>query len=152
MSAFDENLIAARENEAKIEALLDIANRDASAGKYGAVQEAERLQRLLDATHDPVAEERLREALIAEGVIDEDGELVPDPADVEPVPEGTIDEVLAWVHGGEPGDEPTDGWEDRARRALEAEEAGTERVGITVPLSRALAEHAESSGDAPGDD
>jgi hypothetical protein len=43
---------------------------------------------------------------------------------VEDVPDGTIPEVRAWVFGKTyPDTVPDDGWQDRARAALEAEEA-----------------------------
>lgn len=160
-AAFDENLDRARQSEADIEALLDNAKRDAAIGKAGAFQEAERLQALLDATHDPVAAERLFDDLVDRGVIDEngdeildeapagDGEELEDEPDEEAVPEGNIEEVLAWVHGGEPGDEPTEGWRQRAERALQAEETGADRKGVTEPLRRALAEAPESPQEAP---
>jgi hypothetical protein len=44
-----------------------------------------------------------------------------DPASF--VPSGTAAEVLDWVRGGPEGDDPTDDWEDRARAALEVEQA-----------------------------
>ena len=158
MSAFDDNLERARSSEAEIEALLDTAKRDAASGaRYGAQQEAERLQGLLDAMHDPTAEQALFDQLVADGQIDEDGERIdpeaqpaePDPEpDPDAVPDGNIEDVLAWVHGGEAGDEPTEGWRDRAERALQAEETGADRKGVTEPLRRALAEPADSPAAA----
>lgn len=50
------------------------------------------------------------------------------------VPDGTVVDVLDWV------DEPTDGWQDRARQAIAAEQARGEdaRKGIVDRLTEAL--------------
>lgn len=63
------------------------------------------------------------------------------PAPVEgAAPSGNVDDVLAWVHGGErPDDPPSAGWQDRALVALDTEEAsGRPRKGIVDPLTAAL--------------
>lgn len=57
---------------------------------------------------------------------------LPDPEDtqeMEPVPDGAAHEILSWV-----GDDL-----DRARIALEAEQAGKQRVGLTADLEKMLA-------------
>lgn len=162
MTAFDENLNLARENEAELERLLDIAKRDVSAGKAGAQQDADRLQALLDATHDPVAEDALFESLLERGAIDEDGESIDPDAEPEPVdddeddepdpdavPDGSIEVVLGWVHGGAHDEAPTEGWRDRAEKALRAEQTGQDRKGIVEPLTRALAEPPAEPAQAP---
>jgi hypothetical protein len=62
-----------------------------------------------------------------------------EPAPIE-VPEGSVDELLAWVHGGDSGTTPTDGWYDRARAALEVEKAGeSPRKTLVEPLEREIA-------------
>lgn len=49
------------------------------------------------------------------------------------VPEGTVDEVLAWV------DQGTDGWPARAQAAIDTEDASDHpRKTITEPLTAAL--------------
>lgn len=49
------------------------------------------------------------------------------------VPDGTVDDVLGWVHGGpEPEGDPADGWEDRAAAALEAEHAKGDKARSTL--------------------
>lgn len=69
------------------------------------------------------------ELVIVEGHTD------PDLLDI--VPDGTVDEVLAWVNvRGVEGDH---GWQLRARLALQAEEASDHpRKGIIEPLNAAL--------------
>lgn len=46
-----------------------------------------------------------------------------DPVDPSSVPDGTIDSVIAWVHGASEDDSPTEGWDERAALALAAETA-----------------------------
>jgi hypothetical protein len=61
------------------------------------------------------------------------------PTPIE-VPEGSVDELLAWVHGGDSGSTPTDGWQDRAKAALDVEKAGeSPRKTLVEPLERELA-------------
>ena len=60
--------------------------------------------------------------------------VVVEAPDAPPVPpEGTVDEVLAWV------DQGTDGWRARAQAAIAAEDASEHpRKGIIEPLTAAL--------------
>jgi len=51
-----------------------------------------------------------------------------DTVEMEPVPEGSAADVLAWV----------DGDVDRAQAALDAENAGKQRVGLTSDLEKIL--------------
>ena len=68
--------------------------------------------------------------------------------DDEDVPTGSIAEVLAWVHGGDGGDEPTEGWEARAQAALDAERAKDKpRAGLVDRLEAVLPEESAGSDD-----
>lgn len=62
------------------------------------------------------------------------------PAADDGVPEGTVPTVLDWVRGAPEGDDPTDGWQERAEAAIAAEYArdGRPRQGIIDPLTEAL--------------
>lgn len=61
-------------------------------------------------------------------------EAATDPDPLAVVPDGTVDEVLAWVDVN-----GRSGWGDRARLALAAEDASEHpREGITEPLNAAL--------------
>lgn len=55
------------------------------------------------------------------------------------VPEGNVDDVLAWVHGNDLEAAPADGWQVRAVAAIELEQAADKpRKGIVDPLEAAL--------------
>ena len=64
------------------------------------------------------------------------------PADPDAVPDGKVDEVLAWV----------DGDKDRAAKALEAEQAKGDkaRTTLTGPLEELLEPPAPDEGNGPG--
>ncbi len=69
---------------------------------------------------------------------------VDDPGPAEPpaieVPEGSVDDLLAFVHGGDPGEPAADGWRDRATAvlAVELQVGGHPRKTLIEPLERAL--------------
>ncbi len=70
-------------------------------------------------------------------------------------PTGTVDQVLAWVHGGQPGTGPSEGWQDRATAALDTEQAdGKPRKGVIEPLTGALEQDDDRTraGTATGTD
>lgn len=69
------------------------------------------------------------------------------PDDEEAVPDGSVDDVIDWVRGAPAGDDPVDGWEDRAQRALDVEFAGKGRKGIVGKLEEILAAAAEPDAD-----
>jgi hypothetical protein len=59
---------------------------------------------------------------------DEEETVSEEPEEMEPVPEGSAADVLAWV----------DGDVDRAQAALDAENSGKQRVGLTADLEKIL--------------
>lgn len=55
--------------------------------------------------------------------------------DPSAVPAGSVDDVTAWVRGADTDDAPADGWQDRARQALDAEQASAKpRKGLVALL------------------
>lgn len=54
------------------------------------------------------------------------------------VPAGTIAEVSAWVRGSADADDPADGWDERARQALAAEQASDSPRSTFVAQLEAL--------------
>jgi hypothetical protein len=55
--------------------------------------------------------------------------------DPDAVPDGNIGDVIAWVRGGPVDQEPVDGWDERAQRALDTEvEKGNEARKTLVDL------------------
>lgn len=75
------------------------------------------------------------------------------PAEAKPAVEKSPspDDIIAAVHGGQPGEPPAPGWQDRAVAVLAAERERTRpRKTVIEPLEQALAEDAEreAGGDA----
>lgn len=64
--------------------------------------------------------------------IDGAGQTTPETPDPDAVPDGNIDEVVAWVRGAPDHEDPADGWDQRARLALDAE------IGADKPRSTLL--------------
>lgn len=59
-----------------------------------------------------------------------------DPDGVDAVPVGNVDEVVAWVRGSADGEDPSEGWEVRAQRALDTEQAAEKpRKGLVKALT-----------------
>lgn len=57
------------------------------------------------------------------------------PADPSAVPSGSVADVTVWVRGGDDDSDPVDGWQDRARQALDAEQVAPKpRKGLVALL------------------
>lgn len=55
------------------------------------------------------------------------------------VPKGNVDDIVAWVRGSAPDEEPAEGWDERAQEALDAELAGKDRPSLVKQLKAVLA-------------
>lgn len=64
------------------------------------------------------------------------------------VPAGSIPVVIDWVRGADEGEEPTEGWAERAAAALEHEKAGKARPSLIEKLEDILAS-AEPTPETP---
>jgi hypothetical protein len=89
----------------------------------------------LDVPADGTGRRELFDAQVADGRLQVLAEPDPEPeVKVDPgaVPDGTINDVIDWVRGAPDGDEPTDGYQDRARQALDAETVSRENPRSTL--------------------
>lgn len=96
---------------------------------------------LLDVPDEGTVQRELFDDHLASGryvVVSGDWPPADEEADSEPSgdesapPDGTIDDVTAWVRGSGPGEDPADGWPERARLAFDAETAKGDKARSTL--------------------
>lgn len=74
------------------------------------------------------------------------GQDAPPAVDIADVPSGSMQDVLDWVRGAPLGEDPTEGFVDRARAALVVEAEGDQRSTLIDPLERLVLDAAEEAG------